>query len=153
MMLIVVIRTLAASPKALASPTFSLPPLTYAVLSDGPAFVDWVYTLTDRMRACSLVFSIIMFLLYDQYHQQTALHRWKNSSGQLGEQSSDRSFRPSPLAMFDYLALPAGIVYGIIPQIHAQFMHLFTNRLVYTVSFKPMSKGRPERDLEKALPV
>jgi hypothetical protein len=51
-----------------------------------------------------------------------------------------------------YLALPAGIVYGIVPLLQAQFMQLFTDRIVYTVSFKP--KGRDNRrpqDIEKAI--
>jgi hypothetical protein len=49
--------------------------------------------------------------------------------------------------------MPAGIVYGIIPILHAQFMHLFTDRLVYTVSFKPKGKDNRPRDVEKAIPV
>lgn len=156
MMMIVVVRTLTASTKNFAAaPTFSVPLPSWTILSSGPAFVDWAFAFTDRMRGCSLLFSVIMFLMYDRYHQQTAVYRWQRSAGRLGVQSSDRSERPFPVAMVDYLAMPAGIVYGIIPQIHAQFMHLFTDRLVYTVSFKPKGNDhRPQRDVEKAiLPV
>lgn len=45
-------------------------------------------------------------------------------------------------------------MYGIVPLLQAQFMQLFTDRIVYTVSFKP--KGRDVRrpvDLEKAIAV
>jgi hypothetical protein len=49
--------------------------------------------------------------------------------------------------------MPAGIVYGIIPILHAQFMHLFTDRLVYTVSFKPKGMEQRRADPEKGVMV
>jgi hypothetical protein len=48
--------------------------------------------------------------------------------------------------------MPAGIVYSIIPILHAQFMHLFTDRLVFTVSLKPVGKDARSLDVEKGFP-
>lgn len=42
-------------------------------------------------------------------------------------------------------------MYGVIPILHAQFMHLFTDRLVYTVSFKPKGNDHRKVDVEKAM--
>jgi uncharacterized membrane protein YsdA (DUF1294 family) len=53
------------------------------------------------MRAASLIFSIIMFMFYDRYHQQAAKYRWQVPGGRLGVQSSDRSYRSFPFAMFE----------------------------------------------------
>jgi hypothetical protein len=154
MLLLVTMRVFTTSTsEALAPPTFEIPILTLEKLTSGAEFVSWAYAFTDRMRAASLVFSIIMFMFYDRYHQQAAKYRWQVPGGRLGVQSSDRSYRSFPFAMFDYFAMPAGIVYGIIPILHAQFMHLFTDRLVYTVSFKPKGKDNRPRDVEKAIPV
>ena len=87
--------------------------------------------------------------MYDRYHQQTVYGRWQVSAGRLGVQSSDRSERLAPTSMLDFAAMPAGVIFGIVPILHAQFMHLFTDRLVYSVSFKPKGKEQRRPDVEK----
>jgi len=152
MMLLVALRIFTASPsKFIGAPVSIVPMLTGATLRDSAAFVEWAYLLTDRMRTISLLFSIIMFIFYDRYHQQAVKYRWQVGGNRLGVQSSDRSERPFPMAMVDFLAMPAGVVYGIIPILHAQFMHLFTDRLVYKVSFKPKGNDHRRPDLEKGV--
>ena len=152
MLLLVTMRAFSVSSnQLLAPPSMTIPILTLSQLMNGPEFVAWAQLFTDRMRGCSLVLTIIMFIIYDRYHQQSARYRWQVSNGRLGVQSSDRSERPFPFAMIDYLGMPAGIVYGIIPILHAQFMHLFTDRLVYTVSFKPKGNDHRSKVVGKAI--
>lgn len=40
------------------------------------------------------------------------------------------------------VAFPAIFAFGVVPCFHAQIMHIFTNRLTYTVSFKPAVAAR-----------
>lgn len=52
------------------------------------------------------------------------------------------------------MALPGCFLFGVIPAFHAQVMHLFTDRITYTVSFKPAAiiPGlASRRDAEKSL--
>jgi hypothetical protein len=102
MMLLVAMRVFTASTKeALAPPTLSIPIPTLTTFATGSEFVSWAHTFTDRMRTCSIIFSIIMFIIYDRYHQQAVKYRWQVPGGRLGVQSSDRSERPFPFAMFE----------------------------------------------------
>lgn len=154
MLLLVALRIFSASTNEIVAAPAIIPPLpTLSTISDGTEFLAYAYDLTDRMRGASLLFTILMFAMYDRYHQTCVGYRWKLPGGRLGVQSADRSLRPFPVACFDWFALPAGVVYGIVPLLQAQFMQLFTDRIVYTVSFKPKGKEmgpRRERDLEKA---
>lgn len=79
-----------------------IPPLpTLALIFNTPELIDWAYLVTDRMRNVSLALTIIMFLMYDRYHQATVKFRWTVPGGRLGVQSADRSLRPFPVAMVE----------------------------------------------------
>jgi hypothetical protein len=103
MLLLVALRILAqVTTTALPVKAPLIPPLpTLAMLSNSPELVDWAYLVTDRMRNVSLALTIIMFLMYDRYHQATVKYRWTIPGGRLGVQSADRSLRPFPVCMVE----------------------------------------------------
>lgn len=72
-----------------------------ALYENPEEFVAWAYNITDKMRNFSLLFSLIMFLCYDRYHQQAVKGRWQVPGNRLGVQSSDRSERKFPVCMFE----------------------------------------------------
>lgn len=91
---------------------------------------------SERMRQLSGILLVITALTYDRYHRYTAKQRWENdTTGRLGQIPKDRSHRTA-ISTLDYFALPATILFGPIAMLHAHFMHVFTNKLTYTVSLK-----------------
>jgi hypothetical protein len=54
------------------------------------------------------------------------------------------------MCLSSYLFIQATIIFGILPLIHAQIMHIFTNKLVYSVSLKSIRSdlSGARRDLE-----
>jgi len=67
----------------------------------------------------------------------------------LGIRPSPFSRRNLPWCLFDYIAIPAALFFGVAPLIYAQVCQIWTDRLVYRVSGKPqvspasMSKDMP----------
>jgi hypothetical protein len=59
------------------------------------------------------------------------------------------------------LAIPGCFFFGVVPAFHAQIMHIFTDRITYTVSFKPkamlpaaaksMLRRSSNHDMEKCM--
>lgn len=102
MTLLVALRVFTSSTDKMLARHAIIPPIpTWATLSDPAEFVDWAYHVTDRLRTVSLLLTIIMFIMYDRYHQATVKHRWAVPGGRLGVQSADRSLRPFPIACFE----------------------------------------------------
>ena len=171
MMVLVATRILFSSPRAIFALPAIITPIAHgsALLGTGEEFVQWAFLLTERMGGLSVLFSIIMFIrkplmlnhvvtpqtdsqsVYDRYHQQCVKYRWEVGGNRLGVQSCDRSERRAPRAMLDFLAMPAGFAFGVVPILHAQFMHMFTDRLTYTVSSKPKGNDHRRRDVEKGI--
>jgi len=64
-----------------------------------------------------------------------------NSAGfdphDLGLRPSPFSERKLPRSLYEYVAMPGGLIFGAIPLLYSHFWHLFTDRLAYTVSAKP----------------
>ena len=64
-----------------------------------------------------------------------------NSAGfdahDLGMRASPFSERTLPACLYEYVSMPGGLLFGAIPLLYAQFWHLWTDRLAYTVSAKP----------------
>ena len=129
-------------------------------LPPGPlsAFIiSWSKYLGWHLGYVFFAMSVVMLIFYGCYHQQAALYRWRNGSN-LGAQPTARSFRPFPGAAWDALAIPGCFFFGVVPAFHAQLMHIFTDRITYTVSFKPkamlpksiLSKGN-SREAEKCM--
>jgi hypothetical protein len=55
----------------------------------------------------------------------------------LGIRPSPFSRRNLPWCLFDYIAIPAALFFGVAPLIYAQVCQIWTDRLVYRVSGKP----------------
>ncbi|KZP01101.1 hypothetical protein CALVIDRAFT_474773, partial [Calocera viscosa TUFC12733] len=65
----------------------------------------------------------------------------------LGIRPHQTSRRRLPFCMLDFLAIPCGLAFGVAPLIVAQFRHIWTNKLTYTVSAKPTIPAVLERDV------
>lgn len=91
--------------------------------------------------------------LHDFYHKAASETRWRESDAvlrawreggsvgrtparYLGIRSAQVYQRRWPKGIFDFLAIPAGLMYGVAPMLYAQLCHLHTDRLTYTVSAK-----------------
>lgn len=105
------------------------------------------------LGALAISFTIFMCVINDFYHHEAAVLRWERSedallqwqlegNGQrmsgryLGIRAKQLAKRKWPMALFDYSAIPAGLLYGILPLLYAQIQHLVTNRMTYVVSAK-----------------
>ncbi|EJU00733.1 hypothetical protein DACRYDRAFT_100772 [Dacryopinax primogenitus] len=65
----------------------------------------------------------------------------------LGIRPHQTSRRHLPWCMLDFVAIPCGLAFGVAPLIVAQFRHVWTNKLMYTVSAKPTVQAVLERDV------
>lgn len=69
----------------------------------------------------------------------------------LGIRPSPFSRRNLPWCLFDYIAIPAALFFGVAPLIYAQVCQIWTDRLVYRVSGKPqVSTGAMSKEGETA---
>lgn len=59
----------------------------------------------------------------------------------LGIRPSPFSRRNLPWCLFDYIAIPAALFFGVAPLLYAQVRQIWTDRLVYRVSGKPQVAG------------
>lgn len=60
------------------------------------------------------------------------------NSRYLGIRPAQVHVRHWPWALLDYAAIPGALLFGFAPLVVAQFRQIWTNRLVYTVSAKPV---------------
>lgn len=105
------------------------------------------------MGLLAILSTVAMCILHDYYHQEAASLRWvrsdavlaqwqrEGSSGPmparyLGRRATQVSHRKWPMALLDYAAIPAGLLYGVLPLLYAQLHHLTTNKMNYVVSAK-----------------
>lgn len=124
------------------------------------------------LGAVAICATIAMCVIHDFYHYEAAVLRWKRSeqalfewqvegSGEpvctryLGIRSQQLAKRKWPSALLDYCAIPAGLLYGILPLLYAQLQHLVTNRMTYVVSAKGKNVVLPvtEETLRRSLDV
>lgn len=124
------------------------------------------------LGAVAIAATVSMCIINDFYHQEAAVLRWKRSEHALlqwqlegnGEPMSGRYLgirahqlakRQWPLALIDYSAIPAGLLYGILPLLYAQIQHLVTNRMTYVVSAKGKNVVVPvsEETLRRSMDV
>jgi len=69
----------------------------------------------------------------------------------LGIRPSPFSRRSLPWCLFDYIAIPAALFFGVAPLIYAQVCQIWTDRLVYRVSGKPqVPTGATSKERETA---
>ena len=86
------------------------------------------------LRGFSVVAVIASMLIYDMYHYAGAVKRWNKPES--GARPRSISLRRFPWSLLDLSAILGGILFGIVPLFHAQFLHLFTSTLTYHVSLK-----------------
>lgn len=121
----------------------------FPMLAGSHPYVVLVTWLGGWIRAIFGLTFVAMLFFYEKYHRFVSEHRWTLSmqeqlhagSGEgvqpLGKRSQLRSVRQW-YSIFDWAWLPVcGILYLVIPQIHAHIIHLFTDKLIYTVAGKP----------------
>lgn len=118
-----------------------------------PDIVFCAMQAARTLGAFAISFTIFMCVINDFYHHEAAVLRWERSedallqwqlegNGQrmsgryLGIRAKQLAKRKWPAALFDYSAIPAGLLYGILPLLYAQIQHLVTNRMTYVVSAK-----------------
>ncbi|CAO1635807.1 unnamed protein product [Sympodiomycopsis kandeliae] len=109
--------------------------------------------IARTLGAVAILATVSMCVMNDFYHHEAAVLRWERSEDALlrwqiegnGEPMAGRYLgirakqlakRQWPLALIDYSAIPAGLLYGILPLLYAQLQHLITNRMTYVVSTK-----------------
>jgi hypothetical protein len=72
----------------------------------------------------------------------------------LGKRASLASPRTFPISVLEWLACPvSGILYYLVPQIHVQLSHLFTDRIDYKVAAKPALKHSEATESLRAIQV
>jgi hypothetical protein len=93
-------------------------------------------SIGKMFRLCTAVWTIIIAVYYEKYHQWVGAERWLNT-GHLGKRSRLQSLR-TKFDVIDFFLLGiTSIIYGILPLYHAQISHIFTDRLDYEVASKP----------------
>ena len=112
------------------------------------AWVLFCTNLVNLIRGFSVFSTIATMLLYDMYHHAGAVKRWNKP--QAGIRPQGVSLRRFPWSLLDLCAIMSGILFGIIPLYHAQFLHLFTSTLNYKVSVKTKRISAEETKLSVA---
>lgn len=115
------------------------------------------------LGALGILATIVMCTIHDFYHAEAAKARWARSdavlaswraAGSLGQvptrylgiRAHQLAERRWPRALLDYTAIPAGLLYGILPLLYAQLHHLTTNKMTYVVSAKGKNVVFPVSD-------
>lgn len=113
--------------------------------------------------ALGIVATVVMCIFHDYYHAEACTGRWKRSeealaawratgsagpvpTSYIGIRSKSVSPRKWPKALLTYTAVPAGLLYGILPLLYAQLHHLTTNKMTYVVSAKGKNVVFPVTD-------
>ncbi|ORX39820.1 hypothetical protein BD324DRAFT_607033 [Kockovaella imperatae] len=104
-------------------------------------FLQWSVNITDRYRGISPIFLLIGLFLYELYINETVTGRWKRAGDRLGIQSTDQRSKRMLRSLLDVAFVPIATVLAVVPLFHAQFLHLFTERLEYRVSLKPIREA------------
>lgn len=88
---------------------------------------------------------------YEQYHRLcTGLRKEEmRKAGLLEEMAAFDTFSPNVFlkgGIFEAMVFPiAGFIFGVIPALQAVIMHVFTERLTYIVSLKPLLANRQQQ--------
>ncbi|KAI0482344.1 glycosyl transferase family group 2-domain-containing protein [Xylariaceae sp. FL0804] len=126
----------------------------YALVTEGgsdPHEVGWIFQICNVLRTTGFMECALMLLMYERFHKVGAASRereMQEAGLAKGMCFSHRTFRTN---FVDYLMVPlVAPLYGALPCAHAQFMHFFTNDLVYTVS-KKVTRQRAKSFIQEVL--
>ena len=128
-----VIYTSVQAPPAHASPA-DYPTPAYPLLL-------WSFSFTGTLRLLGFLGTACFIRLYERYH--AACVRAREDEMRAAGLWADMAFAHRSLRenWTDYVALPVnGVLFGTAPAVIAGMCHLWTDRLVYTVSAKPLKK-------------
>ena len=101
----------------------------------------WSFSFTGTLRLLGFVGTAGFIRLYERYH--AACVRAREDEMRAAGLWADMAFAHRSLRenWTDYVALPLnGVLFGTAPAVVAGICHLWTDRLVYTVSAKPLKK-------------
>lgn len=99
----------------------------------------WAFHFMDVARFVGFLVMQVALTLYASYHHVCVTQR-SNDMVRAGI-SESYAYRQSWSGKYllDRIAFPvAGVMYGALPAVYAQFAHLFTDKLTYGVSVKPL---------------
>lgn len=100
-----------------------------------------------------MIFNLYM-ILYESFHAVAVRSREDEMkrAGLYEDMQGEFSHRHWRRNWIDYTCLPlTGTLYGTIPGVMAELSHLFTDRLVYTVSAKPLLQRRVAGEVDKGI--
>lgn len=114
-----------------------------------PFLLSFAFDLTAYIRALSFCTMLVFLALYERYHDAalSAREAEMRRAGLYDEEGfsirAPGTWREWWTSRYwaDYVAFPvAGMVFGSIPAMCAQWGHFWTDHLIYQVSAKPMSR-------------
>jgi hypothetical protein len=99
----------------------------------------WTFSFTDALRAVSFIGLNICLAIYEGWHAVCVTSRSRDMA-RAGLHDTGFSFRKwwHWSHLLERVTFPiAGTIFGVIPAVHAEMSHFWTDRLVYRVSKKP----------------
>lgn len=117
--------------------------IIYAAFVPGPVtnpYLAWSLGFNGALRFIGLTLVNLYLYFYESYHllavsNREAEMRRVGLYERMEDQFAYRSFKKN---WMDYTCMPInGTIFGTIPAVVAEICHLWTDRLVYTVSLKP----------------
>ncbi|KAG8843226.1 hypothetical protein FRB91_003516 [Serendipita sp. 411] len=131
--------------------------------------------LSWRLGVLGALCTVVIWIYHDRYHME-ACQRWTRQNPTVASKSSEKEknietfgadniadfdpfdlgLRPSifserklPGCLYEYVAMPGGLIFGAIPLLYSHFWHLWTDKLAYTVSAKPTVGPIPVKELRE----
>jgi hypothetical protein len=128
-----IVLLLASSIYTFCTPAHAIPPVLLHT-----------FTLTTTLRNASFIVMQLAFSLYSTYHSICVSARAKDmQDAGIFELFAWRGPWYAPRHLAERIVFPVvGVVYSAIPALEAQVRHFITDRLVYKVSFKPLTRTR-----------
>ncbi|KAI0022275.1 glycosyl transferase family group 2-domain-containing protein [Xylariomycetidae sp. FL0641] len=126
----------------------------YVLVTEGgsdPHQIGWIFKICNVLRTVGFMEVAFLLFLYERFHKICAATREKEMRDAGLAKGMCFSHRSLKNNFVDYLLVPlVAPLYGSIPSAQAQFMHLFTHDLVYTVS-KKVTRQRAKSFIQEVL--
>lgn len=99
----------------------------------------WAIWFTNFLRTFAFILMNVSLAIYERWHE-LCLHSRRQDMAKAD--LADTGFSPrtwwKPTYLLERACFPiTGIIYGVVPTLHAVFAHFWTDRLEYQVSKKP----------------
>ena len=127
------------------------PPLASPSPSPAHPLLCWSFSFNATLRLIGFAATALFIHFYEAYHATCVRAREDEmrAAGLWDDMRDGFAYRRWRENWTDYIALPVnGVLFGTAPAVVANMCHLWTDRLVYTVSAKPL-KRMAERVAEK----